>query len=333
MSANKTKVAVLDDWQGVARRSADWFELESRADVTIFADAFAHEDDAAAQLADFEIVLSMRERTPLPASLIDRLPKLKMLGMTGARNASLDTPACTARGIVVCNTQGGGYADSATAELALGLLIAAARGIPKGDDNMRNGRFQLGVPVGIGLAGKTIGIVGLGRLGGYMARYCLALRMNVIAWSQNLTAERCAEAGATLVSKDELMRQSDAISVHMVLSPRSRGLIGAADIAKMKQGVILINTSRGPLIDETVMLAALQAGRIVAALDVYDQEPLPETHPLRRLPNTVLMPHMGYGVKETWDGFYPQMIENALAFMDGTPVRVTNPEVIGKAAG
>ena len=333
MSANKTKVAVLDDWQGVARRSADWFELESRADVTIFADAFAHEDDAAAQLADFEIVLSMRERTPLPASLINRLPKLKMLGMTGARNASLDTPACTARGIVVCNTQGGGYADSATAELALGLLIAAARGIPKGDDNMRNGRFQMGLPVGIGLAGKTIGIVGLGRLGGYMARYCLALRMNVIAWSQNLTAERCAEAGVTLVSKDELMRQSDAISVHMVLSPRSRGLIGAADIAKMKQGAILINTSRGPLIDEAVMLAALQAGRIVAALDVYDQEPLPETHPLRRLPNTVLMPHMGYGVKETWDGFYPQMIENALAFMDGTPVRVTNPEAVGKAAG
>ena len=330
MSANKTKVAVLDDWQGVARRSADWFELESRADVTIFADAFAHEDDAAAQLADFEIVLSMRERTPLPGSLINRLPKLKMLGMTGARNASLDTPACTARGIVVCNTQGGGYADSATAELSLGLLLAAARGIPKGDDNMRNGRFQMGVPVGIGLAGKTIGIVGLGRLGGYMARYCLALRMNVIAWSQNLTAERCQEAGVTLVSKDELMRQSDAISVHMVLSPRSRGLIGAEDIAKMKQGAILINTSRGPLIDETAMLAALQAGRIVAALDVYDQEPLPETHPLRRLPNTVLMPHMGYGVKETWDGFYPQMIENALAFLDGTPVRVTNPEVLAK---
>ena len=330
MSGNRTKVAVLDDWQGVARRSGDWFELESRADLTIFADAFANEDDAAAQLADFEIVLSMRERTPLPGSLINRLPKLKMLGMTGARNASLDTPACTARGIVVCNTQGGGYADSATAELSLGLLLAAARGIPKGDDNMRNGRFQMGVPVGIGLAGKTIGIVGLGRLGGYMARYCLALRMNVIAWSQNLTAERCQEAGVTLVSKDELMRQSDAISVHMVLSPRSRGLIGAEDIAKMKQGAILINTSRGPLIDETAMLAALQAGRIVAALDVYDQEPLPETHPLRRLPNTVLMPHMGYGVNETWDGFYPQMIENALAFLDGTPVRVTNPEVLAK---
>ena len=183
MSGNRSKVAVLDDWQGVARQSADWSPLEARADVSIFADAFRDEDDAAAKLADFDIVLSMRERTPLPGSLINRLPKLRMLGMTGARNASLDTPACTARGIVVCNTRGGGYADSATAELALGLLIAAARGIPKGDDNMRHGRFQMGVPVGIGLAGKTMGIIGLGRLGGYMAQYCLALRMKVIAWS------------------------------------------------------------------------------------------------------------------------------------------------------
>jgi phosphoglycerate dehydrogenase-like enzyme len=330
MSGNKSKIAVLDDWQGVARQSADWSRLESRADVTIIAESFRNEDDAAAQLADFDIVLSMRERTPLPGSLINRLPKLRMLGMTGARNASLDTPACTARGIVVCNTQGGGYTDSATAELSLGLLIAAARGIPKGDDNMRHGRFQMGVPVGIGLAGKTIGIIGLGRLGGYMAKYCLALRMNVIAWSQNLTAERCHEIGATPVTKDELMRRSDAISIHMVLSPRSRGLVGAEDIARMKQGAILINTSRGPLIDEKAMLAALQAGRIVAALDVYDKEPLPEDHPLRRLPNTVLMPHLGYGVKETWEGFYPQMIENALAFMDGDPVRVTNPEVLRK---
>lgn len=330
MSGNKSKVAVLDDWQGVARQSADWFELESRADVTIFADAFRDEDDAATQLADFDIVLSMRERTPLPGSLINRLPKLRMLGMTGARNASLDTPACTARGIVVCNTQGGGYTDSATAELALGLLIAAARGIPKGDESMRHELFQMGVPVGIGLAGKTIGIVGLGRLGGYMAKYCLALRMNVIAWSQNLTEERCKEIGATLVSKQQLMRDSDAISIHMVLSPRSRGLIGEADIALMKQGAILINTSRGPIVDEDAMLAALQAGRIIAALDVFDKEPLPVDHPLRRLSNTVLMPHLGYGVKETWEGFYPQMIENALAFMDGRPVRVTNPEVLKK---
>jgi phosphoglycerate dehydrogenase-like enzyme len=253
-----------------------------------------------------------------------------MLGMTGARNASLDSAACTARGIVVSNTQGGGYADSATAELALGLLIAAARGIPKGDENMRHELFQVGVPVGIGLAGKTIGIIGLGRLGGYMAKYCLALRMNVVAWSQNLTAGRCDEVGVMLVSKEVLMRDSDAISIHLVLSPRSKGLVGAADIALMKQGAILINTSRGPIVDEEAMLHALQDGRIIAALDVYDKEPLPIDHPLRRLSNTVLMPHMGYGVKETWDGFYPQMIENALAFMDGTPIRVTNPEVLKK---
>ncbi len=325
---NKSKVAVLDDWQGVARVSADWSQLEARADVTIFQDAFSDEDDAVAKLADFDIVLSMRERTPLPATLIDRLPKLRMLGMTGARNASLDTPACTARGIPVCATSGGGYADSATAELALGLLLAAARGIPRGDANMRGGTFQMGVPVGIGLAGKTMGIIGLGRLGGYMATYCKALRMNVIAWSQNLTAERCAEMGVTQVTKDELVAQSDAMSVHLVLSPRSRGLIGAADIARMKKGAILINPSRGPIIDEAAMVAAVNAGRIVAALDVYDKEPLPAGHPLRSAPNTVLMPHMGYGVKETWDGFYPQMIENALAFLDGKPVRVTNPEVL-----
>jgi phosphoglycerate dehydrogenase-like enzyme len=325
---NKSRIAVLDDWQGVARGSADWSVLEARADVTIFQDAFADENDAAAKLADYDIVLSMRERTPLPASLINRLPKLRMLGITGARNLSCDTPACTARGIPVCNTQGGGYADSATAELALGLLIAAARGIPRGDANMRRGTFQMGVPVGIGLAGKTMGVIGLGRLGGYMATYCRALRMKVIAWSQNLTEERCLEMGVRKVTKAELMAQSDAISVHLVLSPRSRGLIGAGDIARMKKGAILINTSRGPIIDEAAMLAAVNAGKIVAALDVYDREPLPARHKLRNAPNTVLMPHMGYGVKETWDGFYPQMIENALAFLDGKPMRVTNPEVL-----
>jgi phosphoglycerate dehydrogenase-like enzyme len=326
--SNRMKVAVLDDWQGVARANADWAKLEARADVSFFADAFADENDAAAKLADCDIVLSMRERTPLPGSLIDRLPKLRMLGMTGARNASLDTAACTARGIPVCNTQGGGYADSATAELALGLLLAAARGIPAGDANIRSGKFQQGVPVGIGLARKTMGIMGLGRLGGYMATYCRALRMDVIAWSTNLTAERAAEIGAELVSKDELMSRSDAISIHLVLSPRSRGLVGAADIARMKPGAILINTSRGPIVDGAALLAALNERRIVAALDVFDREPLPENDPLRSAPNTVLMPHMGYGVQETWDGFYPQMLENALAFLDGKPMRVTNPEVL-----
>ena len=322
------KIAVLDDWQGVARANADWSKLQARGEVVFFADAFADEDEAAAKLADFDIVLSMRERTPLPGTLINRLPKLRMLGMTGARNASLDTAACTARGIVVSNTQGSGYSDSATAELALGLLIAAARGIPSGDASLRAGGFQRGVPVGIGLANKTIGVIGLGRLGSYMASYCKALRMNVIAWSQNLTAEKAEAAGATLVSKQELLSRSDAVSNHLVLSPRSRGLIGAADLALMKPGAILINTSRGPIVDGAALLAAVNARKIVAALDVYDREPLAPGHPLRGAPNTVLTPHLGYCVQETWDQFYPQSVENALAFLDGKPVRVTNPEAL-----
>lgn len=327
-----TKVAVLDDWQSVARTSADWSKLMARAEVVFFSHAFADENDAAKQLADFDIVLSMRERTPLPGTLINRLPKLRMLGMTGARNASLDTAACTARGIVVCNTQGGGANESATAELALGLLIAAARGIPTGDANVHDGKFQEGVPVGITLAGKTLGVIGLGRLGGHMARYGKALNMHVLAWSQNLTAEKAQAAGATLVSKDELMARSDAVSIHLVLSDRTRGLIGAADLARMKPGAILVNTSRGPIVDEAALLDALHARRIVAALDVFDREPLPLNDKLRSAPNTVLTPHLGYGVRETWEQFYPQSLENALAFLDGKPLRVVNPEALaGKA--
>jgi phosphoglycerate dehydrogenase-like enzyme len=323
-----TKVAVLDDWQGVARSSADWSPLSARADVVFFARAFDDEDDAATKLADFEIVLSMRERTPLPASLVNRLPKLRMLGITGTRNASLDTPACTARGVIVCNTIGGEAIRAATAELALGLLLAAARAIPAADANLRAGHFQEGLPVGISLAGKTVGIVGLGSLGSLMAHYCLALNMNVLAWSENLTAERAQAAGGTWVSKEELFSRSDAISIHLVLSPRTRGLIGAADIARMKVGAILINTSRGPIVDEGALLEGVQSGRIIAALDVFDREPLPANHPLRSAPNTVLTPHLGYGVQETWTEFYQQSMENALAFLEGKPVRVTNPEAL-----
>ncbi len=324
-----TKVAVLDDWQGVARGSADWSGLAARAELTFFARAFDGEDDAATQLADFEIVLSMRERTPFPASLIDRLRNLRMLGITGVRHASLDTAACTARGIVVCNTVGTGGGEAATAELALGLLLAAARAIPAGDAGIRAGRFQDGLPVGITLAGKTLGVIGLGRLGSHMARYGQALGMHVLAWSTNLTAEAARKAGAEPVGKAELLERSDAVSIHLVLSPRSRGIIGAADLARMKRGAILVNTSRGPLVDEAALLQAVQAGRIFAALDVYDREPLPPNHPLRTAPNTVLTPHLGYGVAETWAQFYPQSVENALAFLDGKPVRVVNPEALG----
>jgi phosphoglycerate dehydrogenase-like enzyme len=321
-----TKVAVLDDWQDVAQSSTDWSPLIARTEVVFFRQAFNDEEVAVEKLADFEIVLSMRERTPLPGSLINRLPKLRMLGITGSRNLSLDIAACTARGVIVCNTVDGSIREAATAELALGLLLAAARAIPAADSNIRAGRFQEGLPIGISLAGKTMGIVGLGRLGSHMARYCQALNMNVLAWSQNLTAEKAQAAGATFVSKEELLSRSDAVSIHLVLSLRSRGLIGASDIARMKPGAILINTSRGPIVNEAALINAVRSHRIIAALDVYDREPLPANHPLRNTPNTVMTPHIGYGVHETWTAFYRQSLENALAFLDGKPLRVMNLE-------
>ena len=319
------KIAVLDDWQDVARQSADWSVLADRAELTFFPDAIASEEEAANALADFDILLTMRERTAFPGSLIRRLPKLRMIGITGASVATLDLAACTRQGVLVCNTAGGGSgAPYATAELALGLLIAAARSIPVADAAIRAGGFQHGVPAGMSLAGKTLGVVGLGRLGARMVRYAAALEMKVIAWSPNLSEDRARDAGARFVSKSELMAESDAVSIHMVLSPRSRGVIGADDIGRMKNGAILINTSRGPLIDEAALIAAVKAGKIVAALDVYDKEPLPVDHPLRALSHTVLTPHLGYGVAETWTDFYPRSLENAVAFLDGKPIRVVN---------
>ena len=322
------KVGVLDDWQDVARGSADWSKLQTRAEVVFFAEALPTEDAAVAALADFEILLAMRERTHFTGSLLRRLPKLKMLGTTSARTLSLDMATATERGIVVCNT-GSGPGLAATAELALGLLIAAARGLAAGDAAIRAGGFQRGVPVGIALEGKTLGLLGLGRLGSKMAHYGQALGMETIAWSQNLTEEKAKAAGARLVPKDELLGRSDAVSIHLVLSDRTRGLVGRAEIDRMKPGAILVNTSRGPIVEEKALLEAVRAGRIVAALDVFDQEPLPPGHPLRGAPNTVMTPHLGYGVRETWSQFYPESVENALAFLDGKPIRVMNKEVLG----
>jgi phosphoglycerate dehydrogenase-like enzyme len=319
------KIAILDDWQGVARSSADWSRLAARAELVFFADAFGSEEDAARALEDFDILLTMRERTAFPETLIRRLPKLRMISVTAPSNPLLDVDSCKRQGVTVCNTPPS-RALYATAELALGLMIAAARAIPVADKAMRAGGFQRGVPVGIELAGKTLGIVGLGRLGARLARYALALDMKVIAWSPNLTPEKAQEAGAVFVGKSDLVSGSDVISIHMVLSLRTRGLIDAEDIARMKPGAILINTSRGPLVDEAALLAAVQAGKIIAALDVYDKEPLPPDHPLRAADHTVLTPHLGYGVVETWRQFYSQSIENAEAFLDGKPIRVVNAQ-------
>ncbi len=321
-----SRVAVLDDWQDQARTLADWSALERRAEVRFFTEAFAGEDDAAAQLAPFDIILSMRERSAIPASLVARLPNLRMLGITGARAASIDHKALMARGVTVCTT---GYAEpgrpsgsAATAELALGLMIAAIRRIPTGDVEIRAGRFQRQVPQGFILAGRTLGLIGLGRIGSMVARYGNALGMRVIAWSQNLTEERAREAGAVLVPKDELLATADVVSLHVILSGRTRGILGAAELARMKPGAVLVNTSRGPLVDEAALVAALTEGRILAGIDVYDREPLPPGHKLRSAPNCVLTPHVGYVVAEVMADFYRDSIENALAFLDGKPIRL-----------
>jgi len=319
---NIVNVAVLDDWQQLAPEMIDWSALTSRAEVTFFTRAFTDEDDAATQLADFEVVLSMRERTALPGSLIGRLKKLQMLGITGAHNAALDLGACNMRGIIVCNTVMADASMAATSELALGLLLSAARRIPDADRSVRDGRFQQGLPCGMRLEGKTIGILGLGRLGSLMAGYCKALQMRVQAWSPNLTAERAASEGVLLVDRGELFSTSDVISIHMVLSDRSRGLVGSQDISRMRRGAILINTSRGAIVEETALVQAVEEKRIVAALDVFEAEPLPPGHPFAELSNTVLTPHLGYVVCETMTEFYRQSRDNALAFLDGHPMRV-----------
>jgi phosphoglycerate dehydrogenase-like enzyme len=320
-----TKVAVLDDWQDRARHLADWSPLTARAEVQFFTDAFEGEAEAAARLADFDVILSMRERSAIPASLVERLPKLRMLGITGARAASIDHRALLARGVTVCTTAygepGRPSGSAATAELALGLMIAAVRRIARGDAEIRAGRFQRDVPQGFILAGRTLGLIGLGRIGGMMAGFGNALGMRVIAWSQNLTADRAREAGATLVTKEALLAEADVVSLHVILSGRTRGMLGAAELARMKPGAVLVNTSRGPLVDEAALVAALQEGRLLAGIDVFDREPLPPGHPLRTAPNCVLTPHVGYVVAEVMADFYRDSIENVLAFLDGKPVR------------
>jgi len=316
-----TKIAVLDDWQSVAKSSADWSRLLERAEVVFFEEPFKNADAIANALAGFEIIIAMRERTRFPKELIERLPKLRMIALTGGRTWTMDFGALNARGIVVSHT-GGTHSTAATAELALGLLLSAARHIPRADASMRKGEFQGGVPAGEVLEGKTLGVIGLGKIGLKMARYGKALGMRVLAWSQNMTEEKAASAGAKLADKATLLSGSDAISLHLVLSDRTRGIIGPQDLARMKPGAILVNTSRGPLVDEAALVATLRTGKLIAALDVYAQEPLPADHPLRSLPNTVLTPHLGYCSREVYSQFYGDSVENVLAFLDGKPVRV-----------
>jgi len=312
------RVALLDDYQGVALRMADWKSLPAGTDVVAFPDHLADENALATRLADFDIVMAMRERTAFTRSLLERLPKLRLLITAGMRNASIDMKATAERGVLVCGTAGLPYP---TAELAWGLILGLMRRIPAEDRATREGRWQ--VSLGLGLNGKTLGVLGLGTLGSRVAKVGRAFEMDVLAWSQNLTAARAAEVGATLVPKDELLARSDIVSIHLVLSERTRGLLGARELGLMKRSAYLVNTSRGPIVDEAALIDALRNGIIAGAgLDVFDPEPLPADHPFRSLPNIVVTPHLGYVTEETYRVFYGHALEDVHAFLRGAPVRV-----------
>jgi phosphoglycerate dehydrogenase-like enzyme len=316
-----TRVAILDDYQGVARAMADWDSLPAGTEVVIFPDHLAHPAAVAARLADFDAVIAMRERTPFTRDLLGRLPRLRLLVTTGMRNASIDVGAAVERGVIVCGTAGLPYP---TAELTWGLILGLMRRIPLEDRATREGRWQ--VSCGLGLSGKTLGVIGLGGLGSRVARIGRAFEMEVIAWSQNLTAARAAEVGATLVAKDELLARADIVTIHLVLSARTRGLLGARELSEMKPTAYLVNTSRGPIVDEAALITAVRQGTIAGAgLDVYDEEPLPLDHPLRHLANTVITPHLGYVTEETYRIFYGHALEDVQAWLAGAPVRVLRP--------
>jgi phosphoglycerate dehydrogenase-like enzyme len=312
------RLAILDDYQNVALSMANWENLQPTVDIQVFHDTLAAEDAVARRLHDFEIVVAMRERTPFRRSLLERLPKMKLLVTTGMVNASIDVKAAAELGITVCGTRSSSYS---TMELAWGLILALSRNIPREDASTRKGGWQ--TTVGIELHGKVLGILGLGKIGGQMPAVAAAFHMEVIAWSQNLTPERAASVGAKRVDKDELFRRSDFLTIHTVLSKRTRGLVGASDLASMKPTAYLINTSRGPIVDEQALIAALENHTIAGAgLDVYDEEPLPADHALRRVENVVLTPHIGYVTAEKYRVFYGDAVENIQAFLSGRPVRV-----------
>ena len=318
------KVAVLDDYQGVAESMADWSQLPPGAEVVFFSDHLTDETALAERLGGFDVVVGMRERTPFPRSLLERLPNLRLLVTTGRRNASFDIAAATELGVAVCGTDGAGEGPT---ELTWGLIIGLLRQIPLEDRRSREGRW--GTTVGVGLKGKTIGLLGLGHIGSLMARVANAFDMQVAAWSQNLTADRARECGATLVDQDTLFRDSDIVSIHVVLSQRTRGLVGARELGLMKPTAYLVNISRGPIVDEAALVDVLQRRAIAgAALDTFDVEPLPGDHPLLRLDNTLICPHLGYVTDDSYRAMYAGAVEDIRAFASGEPVRVINGEAL-----
>lgn len=304
-SSKPVTVAVLDDYQGAALRLADWSALDGRAAVTVFNDHLADTEAVVERLKGFEVLCVMRERTPLPRSIIERLPRLKLIVSTGARNAAIDVAAAEERGVAVAFT---GYTSAPTIEMTWALILAASRHVVAENLAFRRGGWQQGI--GVGLAGKTLGVLGLGRVGGAVAEVGGLFGMKVITWSPNMTPERAAERGATAVSKEDLLRRSDVLTLHMVLSPKTRGLLGADELALMKTTSLLVNTSRGPLVDEAALVSALTSRRIgMAAIDVFDIEPLPADHPFRSLDNVLGTPHIGYVADDLYRTFYGDTVK------------------------
>ena len=314
------KVAVLDDYQGVAERFADWSRVRAHCAVQFFDQPLRSIDEAAAALADFDIICLMRERMPVPGALIQRLPRLKLICVTGAHNRTLDLQAATARGVVVSATENAST-EHPTSELTWALILAAARGIVRESRSVRAGGWQ--TTVGHTLHGRTLGLLGLGRVGKTVARIGAAFGMKLLAWSPNLTAKRAAEVDARLVAKSALFAESDVVTVHLVLGEGTRGIVGAAELALLRQDSILVNTSRGPLIQEAALIDALRAGRPgVVALDTFDTEPLPADHPFRSMDTVLATPHLGYVTADTYRQFYASTVENIEAFLAGRPIRL-----------
>ena len=327
-SSGSVRVALLDDYQGAALEAADWTALGPGVDVLVFRDHVRDEAPLLRRLAPFDVIVAMRERTPFPASVLAGLPRLRLLVTTGMANASIDVAAATRLGIVVAGTAG---LAPPTVELAWALILAAVRRVPQEDRATREGRWQ--TSIGAGLHGATLGVIGLGRLGSQVAAIGRAFGMRLVAWSQNLTAERAAECGAAYLTKEALLARSDVVTIHLKLSPRTTGLIGAADLRRMKPTAYLVNTSRGPIVEEAALVDALGTGAIAgAALDVFDEEPLPRGHPLLALDNVVLTPHLGYVTRENYAVFYGEAAEDVAAFLRGTPERVLNPDVLSSPA-
>ena len=306
------RIAILDDYQNAALEMADWSPLAGRAAITVFNDHLSHIDAVVDRLLPFDVVCVMRERTPLPRAVIERLPRLKLIASTGSRNASIDLEAATERGIVIAHT---GYDKYPTIEMTWALILASARQVASENANLRAGGWQRAV--GDGLRGKTLGVLGLGNIGLEVARIGGAFGMEVIAWSQNLTAEKAQTCGARLVSKAELFRNADILTIHLVLSDRTRALVGAAELQAMKPSARLINTSRGPIVDEPALIAVLRERRIAAAaLDVFDIEPLPVDHPFRSLENVLSTPHIGYVTRDLYRTFYGDTVKNITRWLD-----------------